>query len=161
MVSLLAPPEDRCPSFPFIVTIEPAPSPPCPCRQGSAAKSALRRNRVFAGGLPIRHGPPIAPLPNRRGARRFDRGQQRGVDFRHHPGISPRPDARHRLHRRLPVLATTHWKSANAQGVSERGKNSKSSSFGPWSNLSGRGEMEMDRIVRHQFRHRAISPVHS
>lgn len=54
-----------------------------------------------------------------------------------------------------------HIESANAQGVGERGKNSKSSSFGPWSNLSGRGEMEMDRIVRHQFRHRAISPVHS
>ena len=160
MVSLLAPPEDRCPSFPFIVTIEPAPSPPCPCRQGSAAKSALRRNRVFAGGLPIRHGPPIAPLPNRRGARRSIAANSAALIsatiLAFHPDL---------MLDTASTAACRYWQrhieSANAQGIGERGKNSKSSSFGPWSNLSGRGEMEMDRIVRHQFRHRAISPVHS
>src|SRR5215207_4729429 len=51
------------------------------------ANAALRRDRAFAGGLPVRHGPPIAPLPDRRGARRFYCGQQRGVDFRHPPEL--------------------------------------------------------------------------
>src|SRR6187402_2067459 len=52
---------------------------------------ALRRGRVFAGGLPVRRGAPVTPLPHRRGARGFDRGQQRGVDFRHppEPGHAP------------------------------------------------------------------------
>jgi hypothetical protein len=55
------------------MTIVPAPSPPCPCSQGSSGKSALRRDRVFAGGLPVWHAP---PLPDRRGTRRFDLLQQ-------------------------------------------------------------------------------------
>jgi len=43
---------------------------------------ASRRGRVFAD-----REPPIAPLADRRGARRFDRGQQCGVDFRHPPEL--------------------------------------------------------------------------
>ena len=77
-----APPEDRRLSLPFLVTIVATPSQQSPPYVDAECSLAVCRSGAR---------PPIPPLPDRRCARRFYRGQHRGVDFRHppEPGHAP------------------------------------------------------------------------